>query len=444
MTDTAVRLLEISGSLFEGFIVLFALLELPCERLSKKQKIFMLLFTDVIYTVCVSLLNAWQVFSFVTVAFAVMFSVLYSKLYSRLPLNVCCTSVLLVWFFMNGLDYIVLYAGLMITGKSLDVTQGFEYILQPTVYRYICLFADKLIQFLCAFFLRRHLRRLVALDRRTVNILMLTGLAAYVMLNLLTGLIAADSLFKMQFAVFLAFLLIMISVIVILFGVSMSEKAQREAHERDMILLANTFIEQQFRQYEKSQEKNRQLLHDFRNHLFTLNGLIGNDSAAKEYLDGLLNESKAAARKFNSGNNIIDAVINSKYETALEKGIEFTFSFRSDAVSKIRAVDICSILTNQIDNATEACEKLPEGREKRIDVSIRQREHFVIFKVDNTTADDPFIDNPALKTTKRNDQGIHGFGINSIKETAARYSGVVNNSYKYGVFTSLVMLQITD
>ena len=59
------------------------------------------------------------------------------------------------------------------------------------------------------------------------------------------------------------------------------------------------------------------------------------------------------------GNDIIDAVINTKLREAEQKEITLDFRIILKDLSAFEQADICAILSNQIENAFEACEAVP-------------------------------------------------------------------------------------
>ena len=125
---------------------------------------------------------------------------------------------------------------------------------------------------------------------------------------------------------------------------------------------------------------------------------------------------------------------------AVNNGIEFIHKISLNTKLTISFVDICAILANQIDNALEACMKIPKDAGRNIKVEIWQKESFVFFRVINTALKNPFIDSKELRTTKESKDSMHGFGIKNIKETAAKYDGTLKNDYIDGCFISLVMI----
>ena len=140
-----------------------------------------------------------------------------------------------------------------------------------------------------------------------------------------------------------------------------------------------------------------------------------------------------------SGCDIVDAVINYQHMQALEKGIDFKYHVKAGDLDSFGPVDICAILSNQIENAIEACIKIEEKDKRFVSIEIRQHENFVLFQVANSVQEDPFLHN-SLATTKSEGTFLHGLGLKNIRDAAKKYSGSLQNRCENGVFTSTVLL----
>lgn len=434
------QIIELFATLIEGMIVLFVSFRLSERKTSLKHTIVSLLSFALIYTGFIALLNAWKVFSFITVTAAVAYTIFVTKLVSHQRWNLCFTSMILTWFFMNAIDYILLYSVLIFTGRLLDVTKGFELILTEGTSRTLFLFTDKLVQAGFVIGFGNQFAKLRTIGNRNMNLLLLLSSAAYIILNILTALIVTDSLFKIQIAVILSFLFIVISLIAMIFAVSINSKYQNAKRERELMLFANTLTEQNFRQFEESQKKIQQQVHDFKNHLIAIDALIPSEMKAKAYVEELLSASYEYANLCHSGSDIIDAIINRKLETAKTQDTIMEYSVQLTCPVHISSVDVCAILSNQIDNALEACLKIPEKGKRWLRISIWQKESFLFFKVVNTAASNPFNEKKELQSSKDASTGLHGLGIKNITETASKYGGTLKNDYSDGVFSSVVML----
>lgn len=89
---------------------------------------------------------------------------------------------------------------------------------------------------------------------------------------------------------------------------------------------------------------------------------------------------------------------------------------------KIDPVDLCTILTNLLDNAVEACMKQPEGEPREIQVTIRRLHQFIIIKIANSSIASPDIRNGKLHTSKK-DGNLHGWGMRSVLSAVEKIRG---------------------
>ena len=181
-------------------------------------------------------------------------------------------------------------------------------------------------------------------------------------------------------------------------------------------------------------------MHDFHHHLAVIDSLAQREKPAQisEYVHSIMDTSFLSAPLCRCGNDIIDAVINTKLREAEQKEITLDFRIILKDLSAFEQADICAILSNQIENAFEACEAVPP--EKRVQIDIRQRENFVLFKVTNLVASDPFLHNASLTSTKTGDGAVHGLGLRNMQDIAEKYSGSLKNEYVDGRFTSTVLI----
>jgi sensor histidine kinase regulating citrate/malate metabolism len=88
----------------------------------------------------------------------------------------------------------------------------------------------------------------------------------------------------------------------------------------------------------------------------------------------------------------------------------------------IENTDLCSILSNLLDNAIEASCKLNENRYINIEM-ITFKNQFNI-KIVNATNGEYKLENGKLKTTKSGD--LHGIGIGHVKSIVESYGGILN------------------
>lgn len=167
----------------------------------------------------------------------------------------------------------------------------------------------------------------------------------------------------------------------------------------------------------------RTLRHDMRHYLSTAAELISADRAdeAKAYIEKILHEKvNQTTVGVDTGNVVIDAVVNSKIADCIKRGIQVKCMIDSQFGS-VSDTDVSIILSNALDNAIRgsAGTDPPE-----IELVIGRRKAFTCIVVKNTIAESVLHKNPKLETDKE-DRTIHGFGIASMRRIADNYGGSV-------------------
>ena len=81
--------------------------------------------------------------------------------------------------------------------------------------------------------------------------------------------------------------------------------------------------------------------------------------------------------------------------------------------------DVCTILSNLLDNAIEATQKVEES--KYIKLIIRRAKYFLFIRVSNPCKKMKEFE-VLLKTTKDN-KNLHGWGLQSVNDVVEKYNG---------------------
>ena len=133
-------------------------------------------------------------------------------------------------------------------------------------------------------------------------------------------------------------------------------------------------------------------------------------------------------------NNLtLDALLSLKYSEALQKGIKASFEICNIEDIKITDFDLCSVISNLIDNGIEAAVKT---QERSIALNLNKKMDRIIIVMKNAS---PEVSSD-LNTTK-SDKKNHGLGINEIKSIAGKYDGDAIFKYKNNEFISVVTMK---
>lgn len=145
----------------------------------------------------------------------------------------------------------------------------------------------------------------------------------------------------------------------------------------------------------------------------------------------------------NSGNIIIDALINFKYAVAKEYGIDFCLKIFIPNELPIEQCDIGVVLGNAIDNAIEAVKECI-SQEKIIEISMGVKKEAWIMVIRNPYEHVVKKDRVGRIISTKKEKRRHGYGLKSIMRIAQEYQGEVIIDTDNGIFSLTVVLNFED
>ncbi|MBR3306034.1 MAG: sensor histidine kinase [Lachnospiraceae bacterium] len=174
----------------------------------------------------------------------------------------------------------------------------------------------------------------------------------------------------------------------------------------------------------KSSLETRRSRHDMKNHLIAMKELAMQSRKEEliAYIDSITEQIEAAAPPYRSGNDIADVIIADKNAKAQKRGLELCISGNLAGLD-IETADLVTILSNLLDNAIEAVNRL-YGRErpeedKRIWLEFKKNRNFILILERNKSITGL---KPGRIVSSKNSPD-HGFGILNIKRAVKKYGG---------------------
>lgn len=166
------------------------------------------------------------------------------------------------------------------------------------------------------------------------------------------------------------------------------------------------------------QESLRRFKHDFSNQLIILENYLACDCNGDKqaHIDSLRRIYNHIDGNLHTGNNALDAILNTKKNLAESKNI--TFKTRLEVPEKfcIQPVDISVIFGNALDNAIEACERMEDG-ERYIDMTLIYRPQGLLCKIINSTPERVV----GKYNSSKKDYINHGYGLENIRDVLKKY-----------------------
>lgn len=185
--------------------------------------------------------------------------------------------------------------------------------------------------------------------------------------------------------------------------------------------------------------------HDWINELIVLKSEIEheNQDIVIKKIDKIIQNCQSGETICDTGNKCIDALINVKYATAKEKGIDFATKIYIPEELPIDQCDIGIALGNTLDNAIEAAEKIHSDT-KKIEIIMGIKKEALVLVVKNPFEGSLKKDKNGNLLSTKEAFSKHGYGINSIVKVAEKYSGDVLIEEEEGKFVITVTMNLKE
>lgn len=235
-------------------------------------------------------------------------------------------------------------------------------------------------------------------------------------------------------------LFIILLLIFLFLLVNSNERFIRKTYEESVNDYQNKILKKQVDEVQNIYLIMRGWRHDYHNHLQTLKAHLKMNQIeqARLYLNELENDLDDIHQFIETGNVHLDAILNSKLSLASKQEIRLDYKASVPSDLSIQDIDLCVILGNLIDNAVEACEKLPpQERFIRLYIGLFKQQLYI--SVTNATNEYTRKLDEEYISTKR---GNHGHGLKRINRIVEKYEGYINRQNEPHVFVTEILLPL--
>ncbi len=203
---------------------------------------------------------------------------------------------------------------------------------------------------------------------------------------------------------------------------ALAEAARRETARRTEARLLAQRGELARSSYEVMRRQHEQVMmlrHDMMKHFLVLRQTVTDEKAAA-YLDELIGENKKIRPVVQSGNEMLDVILNSKLSAAADAGIAVEIA-RMKAPDKLPLTDaeLCSLMLNLLDNALEAA-SAPGVKRRYIKLDFCIKEHFFAISCENSAT---------MEHIQKETAPGRGLGLKIIRQIVARYDDLLETEY---------------
>lgn len=213
-------------------------------------------------------------------------------------------------------------------------------------------------------------------------------------------------------------------------------------NRNDRLRQENQFLSMQQARYDSLRaaiEQTRQARHDMRHHFHLMQGFAAQENWAD--LTAYLDEVQGSIPEGDLGlceNTAVDSVAGYFAIRYREQGIPVTFSLDLPPHLPVPESELCSVLSNLLENAMEASLRTaPERRQTKVQARLHSG-HMVLLSAENAYDGKIREKDGVFLSAKRPGEGI---GLQAVRHIAEKNGGYVRFHYQDGVFTVNVILR---
>ena len=193
---------------------------------------------------------------------------------------------------------------------------------------------------------------------------------------------------------------------------------EQELERRTRVRLISERGELTMSHYESLRAQNEQvmmLLHDMNKHFTMLRQMTG-EERTRRYLDELLRQNEKIRPVIQSGNDMLDVIINGKLTQAINAGVRIEL-VRTHAPGKLPLTDmeLCSLVMNLMDNAVAGVLD-SHVQEPYIKLDIHTKNGFFVFFLENSAR---------MQLEKKKPVPEHGLGLKIVGQIVERCEGLL-------------------
>lgn len=177
----------------------------------------------------------------------------------------------------------------------------------------------------------------------------------------------------------------------------------------------------------KQNDSLRGFKHDISIHMQVISGLINEKKyeEAQQYIYKINSDFLVLPVNKYTGINVLDIIIDEKVNYMKKNNIEFQWEGKLYSIifERVNIYDLCTIISNILDNGIEACQKLK--KDKKISMCLKATDKKIYIMEKNVKTDKVLFDDKGILKTTKDDKNNHGIGSRNIRNAVEKYDGIL-------------------
>lgn len=202
-------------------------------------------------------------------------------------------------------------------------------------------------------------------------------------------------------------------------------EAFRIKQEKETLQMQNQYQLNQLELMNQMVEQSRELRHDFLKHISMISYMNEQreEKRLAAYLEEIQGNIENRQRYADTGNFVLDGLLNYKIQEAMANGIRMEMDVVVPEDLELSVYDMNVILTNLLDNSIEAVRQSKDEEDKKIEVHISYSKKRLVIRVENPFDGVVRQEDGHFVTTKE-EREAHGYGMKNVEQMVKKYDGL--------------------
>lgn len=404
------------------------------EGNKKRKSIYKDIIMAIVGVLVVLFCNKFELFSYVTIIIVWIYLSMSARMEYKYESAVIFSISGFYLLCMNCMDFLVL----TIISNLHQGSETFQEIINDRgPFRTIATVIIKVIWILIYLYIRKYLCQVYVNVKNSVLILLISliGFSGFVFVSNET----IKTVDYMTSVLWLIFMCLLLAAMLIIYFSSLQKQ---EKMKIGYLESRNQLLIEKYDSMNEMYCDNAKLYHDISNHMNILYHFldIGNIEGAKKYIKEISKPILKLSKINWTGVDVIDIVINSKLHEMNKLGINWDVNVEFPYNSNLLPSDLCTILSNILDNAIEAAKTQTDN--KNIILTIRRINYFLFIRVVNPCG--YLKDFDFIPTSTKENQRFHGWGLQSVSDIVKKNNGTLECINRNHMFTVSIMLAFDE
>lgn len=211
-----------------------------------------------------------------------------------------------------------------------------------------------------------------------------------------------------------------------------TQKQASLQRERDMLDTQFRLAQTEFASLRQMQQNAMAYRHDMRHHFALLQGLASKEhiEEIKEYLRTTQSDMDAITPIRFCENETVNLILSTFAAKAKQWRIMLTVDVKLPNLLPYSDTELCSLLSNALENAIHACENIADSNKRYIKLRMYSKNNKLCIDIRNSYQIEPIF-HQGFPVSKEQD---HGFGTKSMAHIVEKHGGICQFSVNDGLF----------